>query len=180
MDIDLLSTLPQRQISNGLAEALKMSMTFDEPLFEMFEQGEITEQLEQIICRAIELKRDVVEADEKEQGLRKVLNFGHTVGHGIESVEQEKDDPLYHGECVALGMIPMCNTEVRARLIPILEKLKLPVKTEEDPEAVYSAMLHDKKFKSGKVTVVKVNRIGSFEMETIVPEQLRELLKVYQ
>ena len=83
---------------------------------------------------------------------------------------------LYHGECVALGMIPMCSEDVRKRLIPVLEKLKLPVKVEIDPEKVYRAMLHDKKAQGDKITVTFVNEIGDFEMKQVYPGELKDLL----
>ena len=85
IDPDLLKTLPPRQISNGLAEAIKVGLTSDEKLFDIFENGEIGSRLDEIIVRALTVKKNVVEQDEKEAGLRRILNFGHTVGHGIES-----------------------------------------------------------------------------------------------
>ena len=85
VDPDTLKTLPQRQITNGLIEALKMSMTFDAEIFSLFENGEIGENIDKIIEGSLGMKKAVVEQDEKEAGLRKVLNFGHTVGHAIES-----------------------------------------------------------------------------------------------
>ena len=106
IDPDLLKTLPQRQISNGLAEAVKMALTSDAVLFDIFENGDIESNLDEIILRSLNIKKSVVEQDEKEAGLRKILNFGHTVGHGIESSADLH--ALYHGECVALGMLPMC------------------------------------------------------------------------
>ena len=107
IDLDLLSTLSERQIGNGLAEAVKMSLTSDKELFELFEKGNINDSMDEIITRSLKIKKAVVEQDEKEQGLRKILNFGHTIGHGVESFERLNG--LYHGECVALGMIPMVS-----------------------------------------------------------------------
>ena len=120
IDPDLLKTLPPRQISNGLAEAVKMSLTSDVRLFEILEKGDIEKSIDDIIIRSLNIKKNVVEQDEKEAGLRKILNFGHTVGHGIESCT-----PLYHGECVALGMIPMCSEDIRPRVIEVLKKCNL-------------------------------------------------------
>ena len=120
IDPELLKTLPRRQIANGLAEAIKMSLTSDRKLFELFETEDIESNLEEIIFRSLNIKKDVVEQDEKETGLRKILNFGHTVGHGIES-----SCDLYHGECVALGMIPMCGEALRPRLTAVLRKCSL-------------------------------------------------------
>ncbi|MBQ6718259.1 MAG: 3-dehydroquinate synthase [Clostridia bacterium] len=161
IDSDTLKTLPYRQISNGLAEAVKMALTHDNKLFEMFESGNF--DIDTVIERSIKIKQSVVEADEKESGLRKVLNFGHTVGHAIES----NTPKLYHGECVALGMLPMCSCEVRARLIPVLEKLKLPTSIDIDPKKIIDTMSHDKKMAGDKISVVRVEKIGSFEIEKV-------------
>ncbi len=163
IDPDVLKTLPDRQISNGLAEALKMSLTFDKNLFELFETKDIIENIEEILYKSVEIKRKVVEQDAKEAGLRMVLNFGHTIGHGIESGENLHG--LYHGECVALGMIPMCSDSVRARLIPVLQKLNLKTEISLEPEKVISAIAHDKKMRDGTVNAVLVNEVGAFEMK---------------
>ena len=171
IDVNTLNTLPPRQVSAGLAEAVKMALTCDEELFRLFETGRPEQQLQQIIARSVAIKGRVVEQDEKEQGLRKILNFGHTIGHGIESVTG-----LYHGECVALGMLPMCGEAVRARLRPVLEQLNLPVTCRADPEAVYAALLHDKKSAGGTITVVRVEQAGSFRMEKTAPADLRGLI----
>ena len=173
IDPDTLITLPPRQISNGLAEALKAGLIADERLFTVFETENVADDPEKVIKAALMVKKKVVEADERESGLRKILNFGHTIGHGIESVTG-----LLHGECVALGMIPVCSEQVRARLIPVLEKLGLPVSVKADPDAVFEAVLHDKKMSSGNITVIRVNSPGSFIMEAMQPEQLRELIKM--
>ena len=173
IDPDTLKTLPPRQISNGLAEVLKAGLIVDEKLFSEFESGSVAEDPAKVIEAALMVKKKVVEADEREYGLRKVLNFGHTIGHGIESVTG-----LLHGECVALGMIPMCSEEVRRRLIPVLEKLGLPTSVEADPEAVFDTVLHDKKMSSGRITLIKVPSPGTFVMEAVQPEELQELIKM--
>lgn len=169
IDPDVLMTLDKRQISSGLAEAVKMSLCFDAELFEMFEQCDIMENIDEIIRRSLIIKKNVVEKDEKEAGLRKVLNFGHTVGHGIETAE---DGKLTHGECVALGMLPMSAPDVRERLIKVLKKLGLPTDITSDTEKVKAAMLHDKKSENSGVTVVKVKTVGQFELESISFDEL--------
>ena len=174
IDPDLLKTLPKRQLANGLAEALKMSLTFDKDLFSLFETDSIEASLDQIILSSLKIKKDVVEKDEKEAGLRRVLNFGHTVGHGIES--ENARHGLYHGECVALGMIPMCSDEVKERLLPILEKLSLPTKADFDPENALAAMLHDKKAEGNCVSVVTVDTVGTFTMKQYDKNALRYCL----
>ena len=163
VDPELLATLPQRQISNGLAEAIKMSLTSDQELFGIFENEDVESHMDEIIIRALTIKKNVVEQDEKETGLRKVLNFGHTVGHGIESSEGMQ--ALYHGECVALGMIPMCNKKIRPRVIEVLKKCNLYRTLDYNWEKITEAAFHDKKADGDSVTVITVSEIGSFEMK---------------
>lgn len=175
IDPDTLKTLPARQISNGLSEAVKMSLTSDKDLFELFEKEDITENIDRIIEASLKIKRYVVEADEKEAGLRKILNFGHTLAHAVESVYDMQE--YYHGECVAIGMLPMCSDEVRERLIKVLEKLNLPTKIEGDSERLFEAMSHDKKMSGSDITVVYVPSVGEFEMRTLPFVRLKEELK---
>lgn len=163
IDPDLLSTLPPRQISNGLAEAIKVAMTSDRVLFDIFENECITDHLDEIIIRALQVKKDVVEQDEKETGLRRILNFGHTVGHGIESSEGMSE--LYHGECVALGMIPMCGEAIRPRLMAVLKKCSLYRVMDYDWDKITEAAFHDKKADGDTVTVTLVEEIGTYEMK---------------
>ncbi len=172
IDYDTLNTLPKRQIANGLAEAVKMSLTSDKELFELFETKDIMENIDKIIESSLEIKRYVVEQDEKEGGLRKILNFGHTLAHAIESENEMQN--LYHGECVALGMIPMCSKEVRERLIKVLEKLGLPTAAQYNGEKIMDAMRHDKKMSGNKITVIFVPQIGSFEMRDIPFSELKD------
>ena len=99
------------------------------------------------------------------------LNFGHTLGHGIESLHEENG--LLHGECVALGMIPMCAPDVRQRLIPVLERLGLPTACDADPDRVMAAVAHDKKAGNGTITAVIVEKAGSCRMTEMTPEELK-------
>lgn len=163
IDPDLLQTLPPRQISNGLAEAIKMALTSDKELFAIFENEEVASCIDTIIQRSLLVKKSVVEQDEKEAGLRKILNFGHTVGHGIES----SGGDLYHGECVALGMLPMCGAAIRPRVLAVLEKCGLYRTLSYDWDRIAAAAFHDKKADGDTVTVVMVNEIGSYDMKTM-------------
>ena len=165
IDPELLKTLAPRQISNGLSEAIKMALTSDKALFELFETQNIEERLDEIIIRSLNIKKSVVEQDEKESGIRRILNFGHTIGHGIES--SCGLDTLYHGECVALGMLPMCGESVRPRLINVLKKCGLYRKMNCDWDKISDAVFHDKKSIGNTVTVTTVNEIGSFRIETM-------------
>ena len=175
IDPELLKTLPPRQISNGLAEAVKMALTSDKELFELFETKEIDSNIDEIIIRSLNIKKDVVEQDEKETGLRKILNFGHTIGHGIESSENLSE--LYHGECVALGMIPMCGEEIRPRVIEVLKKCSLYNMIDFDWEKITEAAFHDKKADGADVTVTLVNEPGKFELRTMKCTEVIEMAK---
>ncbi len=176
IDPETLRTLPRRQISNGMAEIVKMGLILDPNLFARFEDPSGPGDPETLIARAVELKRAVVERDEREAGLRRVLNFGHTLGHGIEAVQSGRG-ALLHGECVALGMLPMCGPEVRARLLPVLERLELPTTVSVDAEAVLAAVVHDKKAGAEGIEAVTVPEIGRWQFENMTLSQLRERLQ---
>ncbi len=174
IDPELLSTLEERQVSNGLAEAVKIAVTSDSELFEIFESGKAAEKLEEVIYRAICAKRDVVEKDEKENSLRRVLNFGHTLGHAIES--SAGLDTLLHGECVALGMLPMCGGKIRPRVKAALEKAGLKTEYPYDKEKVKDFLKHDKKAGGSSVCVVRSDEIGSFFFENVSFKDLEKML----
>ena len=172
IDPDLLHTLPARQISNGLAEAIKMALTCDEELFALFERETIADHIDDIIVRSLRIKKSVVEQDEKETGLRRVLNFGHTIGHGI-----EVNTDLYHGECVVLGMLPLCEESIRQRVIHVLKKCGLYRSIEYDWDAIAAATFHDKKADGDTIAVITVKKIGRFETKTMSCEEVIVMAK---
>ena len=132
------------------------------------------------IYRSLKFKKGIVEQDETEHGARRALNFGHTIGHGIEAVKGIKGrrkTGLYHGECVALGMLPMIESKaLRKRTRAVYRRLGLPVRAGFDKEKVYAEMLHDKKAQGGRITLVKVPGLGCWRTETVPVESLRALL----
>ncbi len=175
IDTDTLKTLPQRLIAAGAAEAVKMSLTSDKDLFELIEEEGITDaNLEEVIIRSLKIKKAVVEADEKENGLRKILNFGHTLGHGIEAL---KLGELYHGECVALGMLYMCSQAVKERLIKTLNKLGLPTDYQYDLDKALEFVIHDKKCKNGVVEAILVENIGEYKIKGFSIDDFKSLVK---
>lgn len=177
IDPETLKTLPKRQISNGLAESVKMSLTNDAELFDIFEKQDVWQDsvLDKIIERSLLIKKDVVEKDEREGGLRKILNFGHTLAHAIESINgMEK---YYHGECVAIGMLPMCSDDIKPRLSAVLKKLSLPTCLEGNAEQLIDACRHDKKAFGDNITIVTVSKIGEFEMKNISFSDFTTLVK---
>lgn len=175
IDAGVLSTLPQRQLSNGLAEALKMAVTSDAELFEIFRRGEAFQNIDTIIERSLRIKIAVVEQDERESGLRRVLNFGHTLGHGIEAYGGFLT--LYHGECVALGMLPMCSDEIRGEVEAALKKLNLPTEIEGDIELMLELATHDKKRDGDEISFVTSEKIGSFTIRKAPIEEWKSLIK---
>lgn len=168
LDPDVLSTLPRRQLSSGLAESLKMAATLDPELFAVFEQEDPISHLDEIIRRSVACKARIVCADERESGLRRVLNFGHTIGHAIESSHQ----PLLHGECVALGMLPMCTEDVRDRMLPIYAKLSLPTTCELKPNEIAEYLIHDKKRVGSELLAIEAPEIGRYNVRPMTIEEL--------
>ena len=160
IDPEVLGTLDEKQFACGAAEIIKMAATFDEELFEIIEKEPIENNLEDIIAKVVKIKANVVELDEKESGLRKVLNFGHTIGHGIESVTD-----YLHGECVALGMLTMASPEVKDRLSKVLTRENLPTICMADANSVCDAAMHDKKAEANEITTVVVDTIGSYRFD---------------
>lgn len=164
VDPDVLATLPRRQLAAGLAEAIKMAATSDASLFERIEAASDPYAiLDEIIEGSLRIKRAVVEADERESGLRRVLNFGHTLGHGYESASELSG--LLHGECVALGMLHLASPEVRARLLPLLKRVGLPTESPLSADEVLLAVSHDKKADGDSIRYIFVDKIGSFREE---------------
>lgn len=174
IDPNVLETLDPRQIHAGLVEALKMGLLFDENLVADFEQ----EQLDfvKIIARSIDLKRIVVEQDEKESNLRKSLNFGHTIGHGIEGSFENHD--YLHGECVAIGMLYfLTDPSLRHRVLAILDRLEVPQIDHFDIAKASALIRNDKKGNETGIDCVFVDKPGHFYFQTLNPEQIDTLLK---
>ena len=166
VDPDVLESLDARQFACGMSEIIKMFATSDGKMFGRLEDKTQCIPVEEIITAALRIKMNVVEHDEREAGLRRVLNFGHTIGHAIESISADEPYPLLHGECVALGMLAITEGEVRRRLMHLLHRYDLPTAFRCDESRFREVLLHDKKAQSGDITVVLVDEIGSFSLKT--------------
>ncbi len=173
IDTSLLASLDKRQIVNGLAESLKMAILADRELFEIFEKNEQFEKIDEIVYKSLLIKRDVVQKDEKEAGLRKILNYGHTIGHGIEIL----DDGYYHGECVALGMLALCSDNLYDKLVKIYENMGLPTKADIDEERLLEAICHDKKSIGEEVEVIYCEDVCDHKIVKVNKKDLKERLK---
>lgn len=175
IDPDVLKTLPKRQLSNGLSESVKMALTSDRELYESIRDGDAFADIDNVIYRSLLIKKNVVEQDERETGLRRVLNFGHTVGHAIETECGLSD--LYHGECVAIGMIPMLAPHMRDEVAKVLAKYDLPSKSPVPAEKLTEAMSHDKKVDGTFINAVFVPEAGKSEMKKLKFEDFANLIK---
>lgn len=176
IDPDTLQSLPRRHFCSGLVEALKAGLIYDEELFDIFERGQAEALLDEVIYRSLLVKKDVVQKDETEENLRKILNFGHTIGHGIESYLGLGG--LHHGECVAIGMLPMIEDgALKERTRKILDSLGVPTKASFDAEAVLRLIYKDKKSSGEHITVVKVPRVGGARLVRILKEELGPYLE---
>ncbi|NPA39658.1 MAG: 3-dehydroquinate synthase, partial [Thermodesulfobacteria bacterium] len=175
IDPDVLKTLPLAEVKNGLAEVVKYGCILKKRLFDFLKKlGEkvydLGEELEYIIYESCRAKAWVVSKDEREGGLRRILNFGHTVGHAIETY---LDYSVPHGMAVAVGMVAeamlseklgVVEKSVVKPLVSLLKKLGLPYKLSDlgniDPEALPELMTKDKKVWKGKLTIVLLKKIG--------------------
>ncbi len=177
IDTDTLKTLPRRHVAAGMCEVIKMAAVADEELFSTLERLSAAQAVcEQVIAHAVDIKRRIVEQDEHESGLRRILNFGHTLGHAIEAAEGLGG--LYHGECVALGMLPVCSDEALSRILPLFEKFSLPTEYKKDIKTAVSYIKHDKKCDADNtVFVVFCDKIGTSRIERLSQQAFIRLVK---
>jgi shikimate kinase / 3-dehydroquinate synthase len=179
IDPSLLPTLPRRLLSDGLAEVIKIAMMRSEPLVPVLENLDGVEDIvdrSDVVWTAARLKADIVREDPLERGVRALLNYGHTVGHGLEAAASYRES---HGRCVAAGMVAESrasggNGRVTDCLLTLLNRFELPVTLSEiDPEAAYAAALHDKKRGAGAVRVAVPEAVGRGRVENWTHDQLR-------
>lgn len=176
IDTDTLATLDKRQWTSGLAESIKMAMTSDKELFEILEgQEDIYANIEDIVIRSLMIKKAVVEADEREGGIRKILNFGHTYGHAVEADAELRG--YYHGECVAIGMVAVSSGKVKDRLVAVLNKYSLPTEYKDDDGRALAFISKDKKCKGDKIDIILVPKIGKYEIKSMEIEEFAKLIK---
>jgi 3-dehydroquinate synthase len=189
IDVDTLSTLSDREYRAGLAEVIKYGVAIDLPFFEFLEQHaeDIIARdqacLEVVIRRCCEIKAHVVELDEKESGLRAVLNFGHTLGHAFETVAGYRE--LVHGEAVALGMVLAarisaglghCSAADVERVTRLITRLGLrTVPPVAERARFLDAVMTDKKSRNGSISFICNQGIGNFAVEQLLPDKMLTL-----
>ena len=172
-DLNALSTLPDSIFRDGCAEIIKYGMICDADLFAHLAEKGLVFDREYVIARCVELKKNVVAEDEFDTGPRQMLNFGHTIGHGIEA---QSEFAISHGQAVAIGMAIVAKAgcrEIYDRLISVLKKFGLPTTTEFTAEQLYKSALSDKKRAGGTVNLIVPRTIGNC---AIVPTNVLELI----
>jgi 3-dehydroquinate synthase len=183
VDDTYLATLSEREVQSGTAEIIKYGLTYDIKLFNEIEISKY-QKIKELIFRSIEIKNEVVLQDPKENGLRKILNFGHTLGHAIESFYLESEDKtnLTHGEAIAIGMVCECYMshklldfsiekvhQVKKAVLSIYDKTDLLL---QDFSEIMDLLKHDKKNVNGQVNFVLLNDFEDFKIDCKVPEEL--------
>ncbi|QDO95018.1 3-dehydroquinate synthase [Formosa sediminum] len=194
IDTTYLKTLPQNEMRSGLAEMLKHGLIQDKAYWDKFKDLSLlhTEHLDQLIYESVLIKKHVVDIDPREDGLRKTLNFGHTIGHAIESyfLTNSYKTTLLHGEAIAIGMILAAyistkltglseaeNNEIKNVINSIYDFVSI---NEEDYEPIIDLLKYDKKNSHGNINFVLLSAIGETKIDCLVPNDLIiEALKFY-
>ncbi|MDR1461007.1 MAG: 3-dehydroquinate synthase [Campylobacteraceae bacterium] len=187
---EFLKTLPKREFNAGVAEIIKMAVMFDKEFFYWLEDTDLSDDvnLKEAIAKSIKIKADIVAQDEKESGIRAVLNYGHTFAHVI---EQETNYREYlHGEAVAFGIVMANELAINLGLLgqdeadkieKALQFFSLPTRYKiQDIDSFYSSFFLDKKSSNSKITFILPNHIGNFAIrDSITEEMVKNSLKVF-
>ena len=192
IDTQYLETLPQNEMRSGLAEMLKHGLIYDAAYWEKFLDLKAIDfaDFDELIYRSVEIKNEIVIQDPTEKNIRKALNFGHTLGHAIESyfLENENKKTLLHGEAIAVGMILESYISLDKKLISHKEylQIKKAIKTiyddvvfdEKDIEPIMELLIHDKKNEYGNIRFALIEGIGKIKINQSVENEL--ILKAFQ
>lgn len=182
-DTDTLGTLSPEIFADGMAEVIKYGVIFDRELFDAVKGGDISDNLEKIIARCVELKRDVVAKDEFDKGERQLLNFGHTMAHSIEKCSNFE---ISHGSAVAIGMViaskaasklGWSDEDCTDEIIEANKNNSLPCECSFSPEALADAALSDKKRAGDSIAFVAPRKIGECYLKKVSVDVLYEIAK---
>lgn len=180
---DFLTTLPKNQLVSGLAEVIKYGYIYNPELIDLAHIGQMNpEHLETIIRYCIDAKQRIVSADPKEQDLRKILNFGHTIGHAVEALAMERKDALLHGEAVAIGMFCTLwlSGQYSQKAVGLLKNYShwyrahfkpYPIKP-ADTARLMELMRQDKKNKGNDLRFVLLEDVGKPRFDVGVPDEM--------
>lgn len=182
-DISVLSTLPRSQFRDGCAEVIKYGMLYDFELIQYLQKTGPDFDMEQVIAKCISFKRDVVQEDEFDTDTRQKLNFGHTIGHSIESISNYQ---ITHGQAVAIGMsmitkaattLGICTQHVFENLDTLLEKFDLPRNTAFSADQLFQHALLDKKRYGSSVNLIVPRDIGDCMILSTPVDELKSLIE---
>lgn len=184
-DHDLLSTLPKAEWENGFSEIIKHACIRDEAMFKSLEKNSINtykdkkSAIKELVKRNVVIKSGIVKRDEFEKGERRLLNFGHTLGHAL-----EKQYELSHGQAISIGMTYACRISAKltgfrdtARVVGLIEKYGLPADAYFNQQKLFSALIMDKKREGNELNYVLLTKIGK---GIVKPIGLKELQKIIQ
>ena len=183
-DYETLGTLPDSVFTDGCAEVIKYGIINDRPLFDKLKETPIHEQLEDVIENCVRDKRDVVNADEKDVGVRQLLNLGHTAAHSIEALSNYK---ISHGSAVAIGMaiisraankMGLCPDADLREILDVLTSYGLPIQTEFDAHALAKLALSDKKRSGDKISLILPFGVGNSQIYTVSVDELEGIFEM--
>nr|WP_300183128.1 3-dehydroquinate synthase [uncultured Agathobaculum sp.] len=181
IDPEVLNTLPDTTFADGMAEVVKYGYIANPDILDMVSQPDYKAHISDVVYECVKIKRDVVAIDEHDTGLRMILNFGHTVGHAVEKLGNYTE--LTHGQAVAIGMVAALrlgalrgDADLSAPLVALLHKIGLPTELTHDREAIFGALLSDKKKFGSTVNFILVREPGRAEITPIEAEALHEYI----
>lgn len=186
IDTDFLQTLPKQDFADGMSEMIKYALIKDKDMFDVLENGDgihaASEILEELIVRCLEIKRDVVAADEKDNGERMLLNYGHTIGHGLERICATSSKTMTHGQGVACGMAAITaasehmgqtKSGTTKRIVALLQKTGLPHSIDGfDKQDILKGIFVDKKNVADRLNIILVDETGHAFIHDIQKDQM--------
>lgn len=174
IDLSFLNSLPEKHYNNGLVEAIKMAMLFDNDLFEVFLKKDF-KNIQEIVSRSLKIKKDVVEKDEDDLDYRNLLNFGHTLAHAIEA---SSDYAISHGEAVARGiLLDTQNQDLKDKLKTIFQSLKIKYNYKLKIDKIKPYIYSDKKIKDEKIRIILLEDLEKYIVKYVTVDEYIELLK---
>lgn len=181
IDTDILKTLPEPIFHDGMAEVIKYGFISNPEIIDLISAPDFKQNMERIVYECVQIKRDVVQEDERDTGLRMTLNFGHTIGHAAEKVGHFTE--LSHGQAVAIGMVQAAKlavklgeTDLVQQITSICQAHGLPTELPYPIEEIYTTMLHDKKRTADSINFILVHPMGKANIHRIPLEQLHDLV----
>lgn len=181
IDPNILSSLPERIFHDGMAEVIKYGCISNPDILDLISRPDFKNNMERIIYECVRIKRDIVQQDEHDTGLRMILNFGHTIGHAAEKAGNFTE--LSHGQAVAIGMVQAAKigasigeTDFTEQITAICKAHDLPTELPYPIEDIYTALLHDKKRTADFINFILIHRLGTADIHKIPLEQLHQLI----